>query len=246
MIVLDPRVGSGHLLASLESAGLQVERRKLDFADIAFAGNGPEGPIHIGVEVKAVGDLVSSLVDKRFTGRQLPGMIRCYERVYLAVVGRTQPGDTGGILTDRHRKWFEIPSSLSWEQLEGMKMSLREHQNVRIVEFDDDKTLVAWIVAVHKWWSRPWEDHKSHIAASVRMEYAPASDRISWMPPEPTNASMVAGNIPGIGLEFAKRIGDYFDNPLEMASAKREIWNNIKGLGERRAARAFLWLRSKR
>lgn len=242
MIVVDDRKGSGHFAPLLQARGVACEVRRLDFGDVAFPGHGPTGPVFIGVEVKRPTDLITSLISRRLTARQLPGMLRCYDECVIAVVGRTRPNETGSI-SEWRGQWWEIPSSLSWAQLEAMKMSLRYQAKVHFVEFEKEEYLLQWLIVAAQWWGREWTSHKSHIPTHVAFvedhELVPARY-------EPTHVSQHATLIQGIGTEIARRISHKFPTVQAMANAPREAWESIKGLGSRKAAEAYLHFREKR
>lgn len=242
MIVVDDRKGSGHLAPLITAAGMPCEVRRLDFGDVAFPGHGPLGPVFIGIEVKRPTDLITSLISKRLTSRQLPGMLRCYDECIIAVVGRVRPNETGSI-SEWRGQWWEIPCSLSWAQLEAMKMSLRYQAKVHIVEFEREEQLVQWLVVAAQWWAREWTSHKSHIPTHVAF-----ADENSLVPAryDPTHVYEHATILRGIGTELARRIARKFSTVQAMANAPREAWETIKGLGTRKAAEAYLHFREKR
>ena len=242
MIVVDNRVGSVHLAPLLEAAGAEVDVRRLDFGDVAIPGNGPNGPVFIGIEVKRPTDLITSLVTKRLTSRQLPGMLRCYDECVIAVVGRTRPNPTGSI-SEWRGQWWEIPCSLTWAQLEAMKMSLRYQAKVHFVEFNTEDVLIQWLIVAQQWWAREWVSHKSHIPTHVAFV---ESDLVPAVRYELTHVAQVASLIQGVGTELGRRIAGRFPTVRDMANAPREVWDTIKGMGTRKAAEAFLFFRERR
>jgi ERCC4-type nuclease len=49
-----------------------------------------------------------------------------------------------------------------------------------------------------------------------------------------------------VGVELGRRIAHKFTTVQAMANAPRETWNEIKGLGEKKAAEAYLFFRERR
>ena len=174
MIYVDPRIGSGHYVELLNARGVEAAKRKMQFGDIAFVGNGPGQQVMIGIEAKKPGDLISSLISKRLTARQLPGLMRTYDIIYLAILGRMKAGNTGGISTATFGHWSEFPTKLSWAQLQGMLSTLRHHAKVHVINFDRDEDFVTWIMIEYKRWQREWESHSSHIGLRVDQRCPPA------------------------------------------------------------------------
>ena len=104
MIFVDDRVGSRELMRYLPPQLAELTR--LQFGDAMWLGNGPDGPLHIGVEIKAIGDMLKSIVDGRFAGHQLPGLLRDFHVVYLIVEGKYRPQKDTGLL--------QIPWRSTW------------------------------------------------------------------------------------------------------------------------------------
>ena len=78
MILIDSRIGSVEFEKQLPKDIAQVTQ--LEYADFMFNGLGPNNEIwSIGVERKAIGDLISCMFDNRFTGHQLPGLQNEYD-----------------------------------------------------------------------------------------------------------------------------------------------------------------------
>jgi len=242
MIVVDDRQGSGHLAPLIRARGEECEVRRLDFGDAAFPGHGAHGPVFIGVEVKRPTDLITSLISKRLTARQLPGMLRCYDECIIAIVGRTAPTKTGSI-SEWRGQWWEIPCSLTWAQLEAMKMSLRYQAKVHFVEFETESQFVQWLIVASQWWAREWTSHKSHIPTHVAFQTDADLVPARY---DPTHVSMHATLLPGVGTELARRIAAKFPTVEAMVLAPREVWNTIRGLGPRKAAEAYLHWRERR
>lgn len=226
----------------LRKAGCEVEKRKMQYADVMFPANGPNGTVCVGIELKKPGDLVTSLVDKRYTSRQLPGMQKTFDEVVLAIVGHIQRSTTGGIAEYRMGSWRSIPTSMSWRQLEARKMSLRYKQGVTIVEFVNDDHFVEWIVAASEWWARPWDSHTSHIKTHVAYR---TKDLIAPLI-DPTHSFEQANLLPGIGIETAKKISQVFMTPGDMAAASLEDWKKVPGMTTKKAGACYLWFRERR
>lgn len=244
MILLDDRIGSNHLVPLIRDLGGEAEVTRLEFGDATFMGNGPNGPIAVGVEFKKPSDLVTSIATKRLTGRQIPGMLKCYDETYLAIVGRVIRTDGGGISEVRYGRATKIPTSLSWDTLEAMKMSFRHQQHITIVEVENDSHLAAWLVAASHWWSRPWDSHVSHVKTAVI--YNADKELVPSPMYDEAHVAQVAKLIPDIGIVSARRISMMYDNVCEMAASPLSNWYKIKGMSKKKAAQAYLWFRTKR
>jgi len=115
MIHVDPRAGSGQFRDYLNNEVKFRGKKKiamhgqLPFGDFFIPGNGPEGRITVGVELKRVADLIQCMKDGRLTGHQIPGMLRMYDWSVLLVYDEWQGKPQTGILqVKRGRKWVEV------------------------------------------------------------------------------------------------------------------------------------------
>ena len=54
---------------------------------MSFTGQGPNGPVSVGIEYKRMGDALACMVGGRFTGHQLPGLRQSYQQYWLLVEG---------------------------------------------------------------------------------------------------------------------------------------------------------------
>lgn len=248
MIQVDARTGSGHLVPILNNLGAEAEAVHLDFGDVSFPMNGPAGLLTVGVEVKTIPDLISSMISRRLTTRQLPGMRQNYDVVMLAILGRVKRDLTGGIVEGKYGKWFPLQTSLSWDQLEGMKASLRYAYGVIVVEFETAKDFCCWLKVQEKWASRKWEDHQSHLPSHqiFNAEVGERSGLLPALPLEPTNTYLAACAIPGIGMALAKKLAQDFHEPRALANASMKELLGIKGLGKQKAGRVYMFHNQRR
>lgn len=102
MIEIDEREGASSSKAHLDiptflrARGVPHVVKRLPYGDAAFVGQGPEGrPVPVGIEIKAIGDLIQCMTDDRFVGHQLPGLRNTYEQTYLVIEGLYRPGADG-------------------------------------------------------------------------------------------------------------------------------------------------------
>lgn len=250
MILVDGRVGSGHLVKLIRNAGAPVQRIHLNSGDISMPGNGPNGPISIGIEVKKPADLVTSLVTRRLTTRQLPEMRRCYDEIILAIVGKFVASKSGGIATRKRSATgypidYEIPTTLSWRQLQGMILSLQYGHQITFREFENDVELSYWAATTYKWFSREWVDHKSHLP-SHQIFHEPGEGMLPLLPYEDLNVARFASLIPGFGFALARKVATVFSTIEEAAKAPLEKWLAIEGIGKKKAGEAWLFCHEKK
>ncbi len=142
----------------------------LNSADICFNGNGPNGRMPIGIEVKKDSDLISSLSTKRLQGTQLPKMLNDYQLRYLLWYGRIREGKNGNIeiwiekISETGKPygyWFDSRSHYSYSALQKFlcSPSFTNYFIEKHVETKEDAA--KWIVQLYEEWNKPWNSHKS-------------------------------------------------------------------------------------
>lgn len=149
----------------------------LNSADICFNGNGPNGRISIGIEIKSASDLISSLSSNRLQGTQLPKMLTDYQIRYLLWYGRIRESENrvnkhgqGAIeiwidkVSDSGKPygyWFDSKSHYTYSALQRFLCS-PSFTNYFIEKHVEDKFAAAkWIVELYEEWNKPWNSHKS-------------------------------------------------------------------------------------
>lgn len=233
MILVDRRVGSRELLPLMPS-GVAAEA-ELEFGDVMLVGNGPTGPVAVGVERKTVPDLLNSLESGRLAGHQLPGLARAYDLTYLLVEGMYRPDAQGGLsrLAVRGDGWAQwqsaSPSGKGWMYGEFVQrlLTLEARGGVRLHNTTDIWDTVQWLVALHKWWERPWDEHRSHECI-----YEPHA--VSYKPV--TTLRRVANALPGVGLDKSAAVERHFKSIRALALADEAEWQKVPGIGKKLSA----------
>lgn len=231
MLFVDDRIGSRELMRYLPPQLAQLSR--LQFGDAMWLGNGPEGiPLHIGVEVKAIGDMLKSIVDGRFSGHQLPGLLRDYHVVYLIIEGRYRPAKETGLL--------EIPWRNTWvaadfgakrwmhRDLDGFLTTMEMHYGLKIRRTYDRIETARVVQDLHHWWTgKVWDEHHSGHAFDISGEpvLMPASV-----------LRRIAAQLKGIGWKRAQAVEQYFTSVVDMVLAPETEWRKIPGVGKKVAA----------
>lgn len=238
MMLLDDRTGSGDLLPLIRTLGVRVEHTRLDFADMAFMGNGPEGsPVSVGVEVKAVGDVLQCIGDGRFAGHQLPGLVSTYDQVWLVVEGPYKADREGVLHVMRSRGYFapaiaNKSRAYMYREFDAWLMTLEIKAGVRVRRTWDRAETARVVADLYHWWvDKEWAEHRSHLAL-----HTPAPDHM--MIRKPSLLRKVASQLPGVGWDRSLKIDQYFDGslPAMLAASTRE-WSKVPGIGRTLAQR---------
>lgn len=240
MLIIDPRIGSRDLVEPLRQLGVETALQHLDFGDAALIGNGPEGrPVPVGVEIKAVGDLLSCIVDRRFAQHQLPGMLANYELGYLLLEGVITAAPTRELMLLKDGKWKKAPFGerpWTYEGVESFRRSV-EAAGLRTDKTADRRATACWLASLHAWWSKPWEEHRSLLGVRLKPLEASA-DANAFTQFEATRKMQVAATLAdGIGVEKAREADKHFPSIRAMVNAGVEEWQRVLGIGKKLAAR---------
>ena len=240
MILIDRRVGSNDLLTPLKAAGFDAQLVELAFGDIAFEGKGLNGtPLNVGVELKRLGDLVSSLRTGRLAGHQLPGLLRTYDYAWLLVEGQWEQNTKGQVLTQKRRMgiWTPMKGGMSASELDKQLLTLELCGGLHVTHTHTRADTVRFLGNLYRWWTdRALDGHTSHLALHV----PPTVYAIS-----PFRAAVC--NWPGIGVKTSRAVEQRFGTIRSAAAASVEEWAAItagdRKLGKKTAERIVHFLR---
>lgn len=147
----------------------------LSSGDIAFVGRGKNNlPIMIGVEIKSVTELISSLVSGRLQDTQVRGMVDDYDPCgrWLLHYGIYRPNPANGNLQlyrdgsfTRRAGWYDYTInnvSVQYGYLESFKVSPSILSlGFYIVRVNDIQEAAQWIATLYRTWTRDYDSHKS-------------------------------------------------------------------------------------
>lgn len=227
MIYVDYNKGSIELLPLILANGVKAERSHLPSADFCFEGNGPDGPISIGIERKTLHDLLNSIETARYN-RQRADMKNMYDISVLMVEGHYRPHDPQGVLMEGYNE------GLSWGYCKYRSRRTMYSEVYRyLIGVASTGVIICyprnmWQCAydVCEWfhyWQKPYHEHKSlreiQKVAIPTLEYRPTLVR-KW-----------ANAIQDVGLVLSKDAERLFRKPIALATADETDWLRIKGIG---------------
>lgn len=252
-MIIDRRQGSYGLLSPLRRYGVPAKLGDLEVrlpdgrksaADCAFQGNGPDGTLRIGVEVKQVSELLGMSGDHRFVTRQIPALLTTYDRVYLVIEGRVDCHRKSGLLMVNGRLAGFGRVKYLYATYAKSLMTLREQASLTVVETATFDATVAWLHAAYTWWAEEWDAHKSLLRVTQAMPISAIMERV-------TPVRKIAAQIPDIGWKRSKVAEAEFDTVYAMVAATEAQWAALvtttkRGtkvqIGHIRAARIVAWL----
>jgi ERCC4-type nuclease len=234
-VLVDDRVGSADLVGHLRHWGCPVEKTRLEYGDAAFAGNGRDGAVSVGVEVKKTHDALNCMGDGRFAGHQLPGLLSNYDRIWLVVEGNYRPDFGTGLLLAPGERRKEVVTGAKrhmYRDLDNWLTSMEVLAGVRVRRTGDRYETARFVADLYGWWQKEWSDHKSHHAIH--------DDWGSVVPlTKPNLARRFAAQLPGIGYEKSGWIVKSFPSVQAMVGAAEKEWVAVPGIGKTLAKRIW-------
>lgn len=219
MIWLDYREGSKELLAPLRKVGLPAEITTLDFGDIAFEGQGPEGlTSYIGVEYKKIGEFVQSIRSERLTGHQLLGMRDIYTYCWLLIEGEVLFDKQGRLLRRVGRRDFRpLGGAMGISELFKRELGLHLRGGLTPIRTRTLAESIYWIEALYRSWTDvAWDDHTSHLGIYRAPSLIPLSD-----------VATAISAWPGIGSRVARAAEKRFKTIGSAATASVSEWADL-------------------
>ncbi len=237
MIQIDNRKGSKELAPFISEP---TELKRLHFADFAFQGNGPHGPVSVGIERKSIRDLISSIISGRLSGHQLIGLINSYDYVTIVVDGAFKTGKDGYIRVPIGRgKWVVLQNgnqAVSRSFIDNYLYSLFLSNNVYNQFNSSARQTGLWVEAQYKWWQKPWAKHSAHLSFYT----APPKKAIFK---KPSVTHRMIKEVDKVGWEVGLKIARAFPTMASIVMAEQKDLEKIPGVGKVLAARILdsLW-----
>ena len=220
MILIDDREGS----RDLRVAGSTMVR--LGSGDVAFSGNGPAGTVSVGIEVKKLPDLVSSINTGRLLGTQAPAMVGEYDVRWLLIIGMYSRANDAVCDLSNPPKMFRLGNRMVlYDYIESALMTLISSGfSVKTVKNKSEAN--RWIELLYRWWSKPWDHHRGFSTFDESASIAGLNVK-----PDVLLRAKVASRLPGLGYKRAMAAAKHFDSILDMMNADRREWEKVEGVG---------------
>jgi ERCC4-type nuclease len=239
MILVDSSKGSGDrnqggvdLVPLIKGLGVQAVYDNLKYGDACFEGNGPDGPVYIGLERKSLHDILDCIDTARFSSHQMVGMRKTYTVSVVIVEGMWRlgsPPKMGGLLLEsRGEGWFpckNIGRNVLYSKLYRYLISL-QFAGV-IVTYSD--TLYETAGQIVEWWhyfQKPFDQHTSLLEMQKIV--------VPSLTGRPSLVRQWAADIAGVGVKYAVEAEQLFKTPQALANADIDQWQKLvtdKGRG---------------
>ena len=238
MILVDQQEGSRQLTASLERAGLPIERTFLDSADLYFVGRGEGGkPVSIGAEYKTLSELITSLHSARLQGHQLlkmraanPDEAPLYDFCYLIVEGEILYDSTGVLMRRTGRRAAKpLPGRMNVVELYKRVHVLHLRGGLNTIWTPTRRDTVRQIEALYRVWTdKDLDEHKSHLGI--------------YVPPTLARPSCFLSTVrmwPSVGLKAAQAAKVRFRSIRRAANAGPRAWAALETVDKKGKTRKF-------
>lgn len=230
MILIDDRKGSAELIREKSLREIS-ELTRLDFGDVMFTGNGKDGEVlSVGIEVKSVRDMVSSIATGRLQSTQIPGMQKLYDVSWILIHGEYRCGPQGQLQIVRRGKWWTCPIGrrpAPYGYLESFLCTLAG-MGMLVKTVHDMSQSAHWIACLHRWYQKPHDKHRGMHT----FDHSKDIVRKPWMTEAFYRRAKVASALPGLGFERAVKAAQHFKSINQMMSATPEDWVQIPGIGK--------------
>lgn len=220
------------LIPHIQQLKVPVEKGDLQFGDAAFEGRGPHGTISIGIERKALHDMLTCIDDARYSGFQRVGMKQMYTISVLMLEGHWKPHDGMGILMEgfnggttwgfcKYRSQRTMYSKL-YRYLMSVSLS-----GVIVTQSRDPFTTAFNICEWFHYFQKPWNAHTSMLELQ--------QIAIPTLTGKPPLVRKWANDLEGIGTKLSGEAARLFKKPITLANADEMEWLRIPGVGVKTA-----------
>ena len=245
-LLVDNRAGSKELWKYQCIRDIGVLSR-LDSADVAFTGNGPDGDVLVGIEVKRFDDLMASAASGRLQGTQIPTMLKAYDVNYILHYGvyRARPEDYQ-LQTLKKGMWRLYRAgtrTFTYGYVEGLLMTLQA-VDIRIKRCPTEAEAALYIAVLYRWWQKKWSAHKGLHAfddsGAVNAKRTKVSGSRALLPDideDTLRRARIAKQFTGVGYDRAIAVAKAYESVSAMldAGAAGE-WKDVDGIGKTVAA----------
>lgn len=239
MIIIDDREPTD-IIANLRRMGVDYTTDHLEFGDAAWEGNGPTGPVLVGVERKYISDLVDSMISRRLAGHQLGGLANAYDVRYLLVEGVYRPNVNTDSIDVLNYKGEWVPmyhqrSSVSYQQVDSFLDEISE-SGVTVLKSGGIHETAAIYRSRYRHWQKAYSDRRS-----MRLIYVPELDqpkngnkaRLTYL--KPTFINRVCSLLPGVDMKAWDLEAAFHGKPRDMANANADTWRHALGIKSKKS-----------
>lgn len=246
-LYIDTRAGSNKLLDYFDG---ECRPSLLESGDVAFFGVGPGNTDwYIGIEYKTLDDFCASMKSGRFTGTQLPAMLRIYDVCFVIIEGIGFLDRNTGSLVKKMGK-MSYSMGIPYSGYQNFLTAVSVHSALSGKPCIVKRTIgveetVSTIKATYAWFQKPWEQHtgisRPDQTKIQRIAYDLETIRI-----QPGSSAypkyllrQAVFQIRGVGWDLAGRIADRFGTMETLMHSGQRDLEALDKLGKILAARIY-------
>src|SRR3990167_7027768 len=245
-LYIDTRAGSSKLIEKFPN---ECEPALLESADVMFVGNGPDGDWLVGIEHKQLEDIVGCIKSGRFTGTQLPAMMRTDDMSFLIVEGIPRPDRQSGQLV-RYRGKAVYGLGLNYKAFDNFLTSVSVFSALAgkpcIVKMaSTDYEAVKMIRDIYDLFQKPWQEHQA-ISRPDLTKVQRVSYDLEVLKVAPSDAGYPQYvlrkqlfQVQGVGWDFAGILSERFGTMENALKASQKDWESVDRVGKGLAKRLF-------
>ena len=230
MIYVAHEQGSAELIPTLRQiAGpaVSIEKAKLPAADFCFEGNGPQGPVSVGIERKTLHDMLNCIEDARYAD-QRRRMTQLYNINVLMVEGHWRPHEPNGFLMEGFNNGMGWGYAKFRSNRTMYSMLYRYLIGVASTGVHVCYTRSTWqccydVLEWYHYWNKPFHEHRSQ--REIKKVSIPVLDF------KPKLVRKWANDISDVGLVLSEAAQRHFRTPIKLATADEMEWLKIPGIG---------------
>lgn len=247
LLYIDGREGSKQFATKFNQEEVVVTH--LDYADIMFTGNGPDGDWVIGIEYKKLDDVVQCIKSGRFTGTQLPGMMRTYDICFLLVEGIPKADDQGQLISYKGRN-VTYRMGLPYQAYDNFLSSVSLFSSLAgkpciVKTVANERESVRVITDLYKLFEKKWDEHvsmsKPDQTKMQRVTYDLSVVQIQPVDPEYPQYVLRKAlfQIDRVGWDVAGTLSEKFGTIEKALAVSQKEWQAIDGVGTVMADRIY-------
>lgn len=225
-VLIDDRSGSKDLIKHppLDSIGILT---RLESGDVCLNGQGADGnDALIGVEVKSIGDLISSMNNGRLQASQIPLMLSTYNVSWLLYYGSHRTNSDGSLQVwkGQWRDYSIGNKVIPGGYLESFLLTLNS-TGINIKRCNDIDEAAQWIGVLARWSAKSKHKAFHKFDDSRCVATIPGMDEVTHLMAE------TASRWPALGYERATAAAKHFGSIEDMATADVDEWKKVPGIG---------------
>ena len=246
MLILDPKGGRNKqgatyaedLSEALTRLRVPHTSSTLTYGDVSFIGEGPGGPVSIGIEIKRAEDFVSSMLSGRLLTHQIPGLIETYEAAWVIIEGASRPSPRTGrleLLKGNGWKPFDYPRRpIFWKDVELFVTKIEYQAKIPVRRTRSLQETALVLKVLQDYCTKPWDDHSPIVRVNPQGPAVLGFDH-------PTQQLLydIARQLPGCGHDKSRKAALAFPSVQEMINAEIDTWQaalELKGAHSKTAS----------